>query len=384
MKYFSYLVRKPKLSSNLYETNMNALKLLIKNRNNEPQNLFEDKMVELLFDNHPKKTSIKEGDIEYLSEENMLEVFSKKFKNFDGYTGIVVGSIKEKDIIPILEKYFASLPTDIPRESEEITIISDKQSLNEAMKYFSYLVRKPKLSSNLYETNMNALKLLIKNRDNEPQNLFEDKMVELLFDNHPKKTSIKEGDIEYLSEENMLEVFSKKFKNFDGYTGIVVGSIKEKDIIPILEKYFASLPTDIPRESSWQDIGLEYPSDIVCGEVIKGNDKKILVDINYPIHKPFTPENKVLTSAVAKIMRITFVEEIREKISGVYGISVSPRFSKYEKGYLNIFFSTDPKKEKMVLDKLHFEINKILHGYINLKALDSIKENYKLSYENSF
>ena len=36
---------------------------------------------------------------------------------------------------------------------------------------------------------------------------------------------------------------------------------------------------------------------------------------------------------------IAFVEEIREKISGVYGISVSPRFSKYEKGYLNIFFS---------------------------------------------
>ena len=115
----------------------------------------------------------------------------------------------------------------------------------------------------------------------------------------------------------------------------------------------------------------------------EGNDKKILVDINYPIHKQFTPENKVLTSAVAKIMRITFVEEIREKISGVYGISVSPCFSKYEKGYLNIFFSTDPKKEKMVLDKLHFEINKILHGYINLKALDSIKENYKLSYENN-
>ncbi len=33
--------------------------------------------------------------------------------------------------------------------------------------------------------------------------------------------------------------------------------------------------------------------------------------------------------------------------------------------------------------KIHFEINKILHGYINLKALDSIKENYKLSYENN-
>ena len=129
--------------------------------------------------------------------------------------------------------------------SEEITIISDKQSLNEAMKYFSYLVRKPKLSSNLYETNMNALKLLIKNRDNEPQNLFEDKMVELLFDNHPKKTSIKEGDIEYLSEENMLEVFSKKFKNFDGYTGIVVGSIKEKDIMWTCIKRMSFIGIDI-------------------------------------------------------------------------------------------------------------------------------------------
>ena len=300
---------------------------------------------------------------------------------------IITSSGVENINLETLTAYFKgknfSINPKINSYSESIDITTDKQSLGEAMKYFSYLVRNPKLSSNLYETNMNALKLLIKNRDNDPQNLFQDKITELLYSNNPKKLPIREKDLEFLSENNMLEVFSKKFKNFNGFAGIIVGSIKEEDIIPILEKYFASLPTNEEYHETWQDLGIEYPSEIVRGNVKKGKDKKILVDINYPIHKPFNAENKILASAVAKIMRITFVEEIREKISGVYGIGVSDVFTKYENGYLNIYFSTAPKKEKMVLNKIQYEINKILHGYINLKALESIKENYRLSYENN-
>lgn len=343
----------------------NGMKILFKETN-----LDENQIFLRLF---------REGGISNLSHiDTVNSILASNLINSSG-----VENINSETLTAYFKGKNFSINPKINSYSEEIDIISDKESLNEAMKYFSYLVRKPKLSSRLYETNINALKLLIKNRENEPQNLFEDKITELLYSNNPKKLPLREKDLEFITQENMLEIFSKKFKNFNGFTGIVVGSIKEEDIIPILEKYFASLPTNEEYKEIWQDIGIEYPSEIIKGSVKKGNDKKILVDINYPIHKSYTNENKILASAVAKIMRITFVEEIREKISGVYGIGVNNMFTKYEKGYLNIYFSTAPKKEKMVLNKIQYEINKILHGYINLRALESIKENYRLSYENN-
>lgn len=321
----------------------------------------------------------REGGISNLSYSEMINSYLA--------SNLINSSGVENINVETLDAYFKGknfkISPRINNYSEEISITSEKSHLNEALKYFSYLVRNPKLSSNLYDVNMSSLKLFVKNKNNNPSVVFDDKITELFYNNHPYKTSLSQKDLIYFSEENMLEVFSKKFKNFNGYSGIVVGNIKERELIPLLEKYFASLPTDIPYNDSWKNLDIPYPNNIVTGSVIKGNDKKISVNINYPIYKDYSLENERLISAITKILRITFIEEVREKISGVYGISVNSYFSKYEKGYLNIYFSTDPKKEKMVLDKIHSEIDKILKGYINERALNSILKNYKITYENN-
>lgn len=321
----------------------------------------------------------REGGISNLSYSEMINSYlACELINSSGVENISVET---------LDAYFKGknfrISPKINNYSEEIDIASEKSNLDEALKYFSYLVRNPKLSSNLYDINMRSLKLLIKNKNNNPSIVFDDKITELFYNNHPYKKNLSDKDIAYFSEESMLDLFSKKFKNFNGYSGIVIGNIKESELTSILEKYFASLPTDIPYEESWKNLDISYPENIVTGSVTKGNDKKITVNIKYPIYKDYSLENQRILSAITKILRITFTEEIREKISGVYGIGVNSHFSKYEKGYLDIYFSTDPKKEKLVLDKIHSEIDKVLNGYINEGAFNSILKNYKLSYESN-
>ncbi|WP_027128701.1 M16 family metallopeptidase [Fusobacterium perfoetens] len=285
-----------------------------------------------------------------------------------------------------LDKYFKgknfSISPYINTYTEGIIINSNRKSLDEALKYFSYLVRNPRLSPELYAHKMSGINTILNNRENLPKELFSDKIVELLYNNHPRKLNLSKNDFKYFYNDDMLNIFKKKFTNFNGYSGIIVGSIPEKESIEILEKYFASLPTE-NNIDTWKDLNIIYPEGIIKGKVNKGIDKKIRVNLSYPIYSQYSLENSYYISSIAKILRINFIEEVREKISGVYGISVNDDFSKYEKGVLNISFSTDPKKKDIVINKVQEELKKLLDGNINLEALKSIQKNYKLSYENN-
>lgn len=285
-----------------------------------------------------------------------------------------------------LNKYFKgknfNISPYINAYTEGIIINSNNSSLNEALKYFSYLVRKPRLSSNLYSYKMAGLNTILNNRENLPDEVFSDKIIELLYNNHPRKLNLSKKDFKYFYNEDILNIFKNKFMDFGGFSGVIVGSISEKQTIEILEKYFASLPTN-NKGKTWKNLNIMYPEGIIKGEVKKGIDKKIKVNLSYPISTEYSLENSYYISALTKILRINFIEEVREKISGVYGISVNADFSKYEKGILNISFSTDPKKKDLVINKVQEEIKKLLSGNINLQSLKSIQKNYKLSYENN-
>ncbi|MFA6877585.1 MAG: hypothetical protein WCQ76_01650, partial [Fusobacterium sp.] len=64
------------------------------------------------------------------------------------------------------------------------------------------------------------------------------------------------------------------------------------------------------------------------------------------------------------------------------GISVNTKMNKFEPSLLVIQFSTDPKKELEVRKGIENEVEKINKGKIDLKTLNSVKENYRNIYES--
>lgn len=335
-----------------------------------------------------KETKFKKNEILislFKEEGTSIENYRNYLNTFMGTSIILdsgVGNIGVKDLNSYMKgKNFSVVPY-ISEYKQGIDIISTKEDLNEALKYFLNAIKNPKIDDNIYNINMETLRNIIINRKNSSRDVFQDKVTEILYKNNPRKKFITEEDLNKITKEGILTTYKKKFSDFKDYKIVVVSSIKEEKLKDILEKYFAALPVNISNEANKIKYNIQYPEGIVSENVVKGIDKKIKVNIFYPIKVKYNQENKYLGKSIAKILEISLTENIREKMGGVYGISVNTKMNKFEPSLLVIQFSTDPKKELEVRKGIENEVEKINKGKIDLKTLNSVKENYRNIYES--
>lgn len=338
--------------------------------------------IEVLY----KKTDFKKDEI-YISlfkEEGSSVSSSKDYFNSLYASSLIkesgIGNIEAENLNLYMKGKEFSISSNIFSYSQGINLISNKENLEEALNYFTNLVYNPKIDDDIYNVNLNAMKNILKNRKNSSKDVYRDKIIEIVYSNHERKRNITEKDLSLLSKENILNIYKNKFGDFKNYKMVVVGSIDEKDLVTVLEKYYASLPV-ASNNKTYKSYDIKYPNGIIENEVVKGIDKKIIVSIMYPIKKEYNPKNAYMTDAISRLMRITLIEEIREKLSGVYGISARTNLNKYENSLFTISFSTDPKKEKEVIEAIHKEIDKLIVGDIKQETINSVVENYKLTYE---
>lgn len=314
-----------------------------------------------------------ENDINYLNS-----LMASSMINDSGAGNVLAKDLnmymkgKKFKVIPFIDEYI-----------QGVKIISTKKDLEESLNYFLNIVLNPKIDNQIYNINMKGLKELIQNRKNSSKDVFKDKIIEILYNNNFRKRALTIKDLEKIEKNKMLEVYKNKFSNFNNYKLIIVGSLEEEKLQNILKKYFASLPVDSSINKEYKKNNLIYPVGKIEDEVIKGRDKKIKVNIFYPIKVKYNQENKYLVNTLSKILKINLTEEIREKMGGIYGVSVRSKLDKYEPGLLEIKFSTDPKKQEKVTNAILEEIRKINEGKINIETLNSVKENYKNIYEDN-
>lgn len=357
-------------------------------------------------------SSIDKGDYVNINLSNNIEVFYKKtdfkkdevkislfkeegssIENYLSYLNSLMassmisesgaGNIKFNELNLYMKgKNFRVTPYISPYY-QGFEIVSTVEDLEEALKYFTNLLKEPRIEDIIYNKNIETFRTIIKNRKNSSRDVFSDKISEILYNNHPRKKFISEKDLEKISKEQMLKVYKDKFNNFNNYKMVVVGSIKYENLKNILEKYFAGLSNHEEDKGKAKGYEIKHPSGIVKEEVKKGTDKKILVNIFYPIKVKYSQENKKLAETVAKVAEIKLIEEIREKMAGVYGINVKILMDKFEPGLLIINYSTAPSKEEDVFKAVKKEIEKINKGLINENTLKSVRENYRNVYENN-
>ena len=104
---------------------------------------------------------------------------------------------------------------------------------------------------------------------------------------------------------------------------------------------------------------------------------------NFELKVSYSQENSYMAQTFEDILRINLIDEVREKLGGVYGISPKIFISKNENGYLQIKFATDPKRADEITEAVKKEVVKLINGEIKKSSLESVVKNYKLVYENS-
>ncbi|MGF6907344.1 M16 family metallopeptidase [Fusobacterium sp. PH5-44] len=294
-----------------------------------------------------------------------------------------VHNLEPKDIDNFMKGKNMAIMPYIGDYEQGIEIISDGDGLIQALEYFTYLIKEPKVNEAIFNNTKNQISESIKNRKNSPNTLFSDEISRVYSGGHERRMPLTEDELKKITKEGLLSIYKEKFDNFNGFNLIVVGSYDEKELTGILEKYFASLPSS--GNITWaKNLELNIPKDIQKRTVVSGIDKKASVMFIFPYNSIYGENERVLYAAYSKILNMSLTENIRESIGGVYSISSSPVLSpnSYGEDKLIIQFSCDTKRLDEIKKATLETVKKVSTVKADQEKIKSIRNSYVLTYRN--
>lgn len=240
--------------------------------------------------------------------------------------------------------------------------------------------------TNLYFTqpkidSVAALSFLKKTKSNlatiklNPQKYFEDQISRLLTNNSLRGGGIpNESDLDKINPKRSLEIFRERFANAGDFTFIFVGSFNVEELKPLIETYFASMPTTSVCEEI-KDLGIRPPSGKIDKVIHKGKDHKSNVSLIFTGEQKFTTKDEYLLKSLNDVLTIKFTENLREKKSGVYGVRSGGKYSKtpYPNYIEQISFQCSPENVDTLINAVFDEINKVKNNGVEAKDLNKVK-----------
>jgi zinc protease len=163
-----------------------------------------------------------------------------------------------------------------------------------------------------------------------PQSAFIDTMYTALYNNNPL-TPIIMPRSEYFDKINVdriLQIYKEHFGNMSDMHFTFVGNFKEEDIEPLLEKYIASLPTTSAK-FNFTDNKVRPKKGKVNINFNKGTEAKSLILTFYTGEIKYSENLDLKAQAVSEVLNIKIIEDLREKIQGIYTGGIYAKLTKF-------------------------------------------------------
>lgn len=191
-------------------------------------------------------------------------------------------------------------------------------------------------------------KASVMNRQNDPMSAIQDTLVSTIYFNGNRVEDVTIEDLENIDYDRALHIASQRFANAADFTFIITGAVSEKGLLPLLEKYVASLPAHgAPEKADLAKFGFR------SGTLSNVFEREMEVPMatsfffNFADMK-YSLKNKLAYSLGLNALSTVLLEEIREKEGGTYGIgaygdlsgSPAPR----QQAYMQIAYQSDPQR----------------------------------------
>ena len=296
-----------------------------------------------------------------------------------------LGSFSLTELNKKMAGKIASVSTSIGQYEEAMRGSSSVKDL-ETMLQLTYLnftgIREDK---NAYEMVIKANRTWLENAALDPQNAYNDSINAITMQHHPR---VLPSNLEILDKVNyptVLKIYKERFANPADFTFLFVGNLEADTLKPLVEKYLGGLKTTKTHET-WKDNGMYFAK----GHIYREIEKKLKISkasnyIRYSADIPFNLENRLIFTTLGNILRIRYTETIREAEGASYGVSASGSINQKPKpsGYLAMYFDTDPKLYKRMLEIIHGEIKSIAEKGPDPEILNKVKLNLLKQYSEN-
>ncbi|MCQ2592310.1 MAG: insulinase family protein [Treponema sp.] len=248
---------------------------------------------------------------------------------------------------------------------------------------------KPRFESETWTTLLQKYEESAKNHGVQPDDLFSDKLLEILF-NDIRHAPFDLNFVSKMNPETAKKVYLERFENPADFTFVFVGDFDENQLLENCAYYFGTLPTTNKLEET-KYIYYDFPKNITSETVYKGLDQQGEVYIAFGGNIPpasnveETFQDVLLMNQLESLLDIRLREVIREDKGGSYGIGVSCTLAGFPERYyrIGISFGCEPNRAEELTNEVINEIKNLQNNLVSSDYIEKLQETFKRNYETS-
>jgi zinc protease len=297
-----------------------------------------------------------------------------------------IGSFSPNDLRKALSGKTASVSPYISNSSEGFRGNCGNKDI-EAMFQMLYLyVTEPRTDSALFKSYIQKSKSQFAMMGANPQVAFLDTLNKVLYGGNPlAPTAIpKAENYDKINMNRAISIYKERLGDASGMHFYLVGSFNETEIVPMIEKYIGGLPASGKKSTYTDNKVRPFKGDKVLNYK-KGKEEKSLIIAVYNGEVPYSADMNLKMQALSEILNIKILEEMREKIQGIYGGGTFANMSKvpYNGYQFALQLPCGPDKVDTLIREFKNELNSIAAKGPETSYLDKVKKQWAEEYKTN-
>ena len=216
-----------------------------------------------------------------------------------------------------------------------------------------------------FKTLLSFLDQQLTNKEKNPKAIWRDSITMMASNYSDRTVLINRENMEKLNYDRSLQIFQQLFSNPRNFTFTFTGNIdpNDKQTRALIEKWIGGMKTKKDTDT-WKDRGVRAPLGENKNYFTRDMQTKTASNrIQYTSYDfPYTMENVIVADLVGRILSTRYLESIREREGGSYGVGCAAWMNSkpVPTTILVMQFDTDPEKQDKLMQIIHQEVQEII------------------------
>jgi zinc protease len=220
------------------------------------------------------------------------------------------------------------------------------------------------------------------NREKQPKNIFRDTLSQDWTCHSPRNMPVNIDYVSKIDNQKALNIFRQRFSNANDFIFTFTGNINpnDKQTQKLICTWLGSLPKGKIENYVYRE-NCRPKGRFQNHFTRKMETENSTNAIRYYVPMEYNLANDINMDVVGRVLDIRYLESIREKEGGSYGVGVGGdvNFMRNE-AVLYVQFDCNPDKQVRLLEIVHQEINEIINNGVRADDLQKVKESLLKDY----
>jgi zinc protease len=268
-----------------------------------------------------------------------------------------------------------SISPTISEDAEGFTGQSTPKDIKTLFELLHLYFVAPRKDKDAFTSLTQKVRTQLENKDKNPEAVFQDSLMAILTNYHPRAKPISVADIDAMDLDKVYAFYRQRFANPGDFTFSFVGNIETDEFERYVTQYLASVPGSSTRET-YKDNGVRSTKGVIKRTVVRGTENKSTVVMT--LHGPMSygPKERYDITALCEVMGIRLREQLREEKGGTYTVAVIPQMEKLpeEEYAIMVYFGCDPSRVEELTKAVSSEIENMKNSLVDQIYIDKVRE----------